>query len=166
MKNIVLIGMPGCGKTTLGKMLAARLNFDFYDADDVLEAREPYTIKEFFVQGEDVFREAEQRTAEYLSQKEGCVIAAGGGVVKRAASMQAYQKTGCVVFIDRPPEAIVSDVEIQTRPLLAAGTQRIFELYNERIELYKKYAAYTVQNVSGVEDALQQLLQIAGEMKK
>ena len=162
MKNIVLIGMPGCGKTTLGKMLAARLKVDFYDA----EAREPYTIKEFFAQGEDVFREAEQRTAEYLSQKDGCVIAAGGGVVKRAASMQAYQKTGCVVFIDRAPEAIVSDVEIQTRPLLAAGTQRIFELYNERIELYKKYAAYTVQNVNGVEDALQQLLQIAGEMKK
>lgn len=166
MKNIVLIGMPGCGKTTLGKMLAARLKVDFYDADDVLEEREPYTIKEFFARGEDVFREAEQRTSEYLSQKNGCVIAAGGGVVKRAASMQAYQKTGCVVFIDRAPKAIVSDVEIQTRPLLAAGTQRIFELYDERIELYKKYASYTVQNVSGVEDALQQLLQIAGEMKK
>ena len=101
-----------------------------------------------------------------MCSAKGCVIAAGGGVVKRAASMQVYQKTGCVVFIDRPPEAIVSDVEIQTRPLLAAGTQRIFELYNERIELYKKYAAYTVQNVNGVEDSLQQLLQIAGEMKK
>ena len=63
MKNIVLIGMPGCGKTTLGKMLAARLKVDFYDADDVLEAREPYTIKEFFAQGENVFREAEQRTS-------------------------------------------------------------------------------------------------------
>ena len=80
--------------------------------------------------------------------------------------MQAYQKTSCIVFIDRPPEDIVSDVEIKTRPLLAAGTQRVFELYNERLALYKKYAAYTVQNVNGVEAALQQLLQIAGEMKK
>ncbi len=166
MKNIVLIGMPGSGKTTLGKMLALRLGADFYDADDVLEAREPYTIKEFFAQGEDVFREAEQRTAEYLAQKNGCVIAAGGGVVKRDGSMQAYQKTSCIVFIDRPPEDIVSDVEIKTRPLLAAGTQRVFELYNERLALYKKYAAYTVQNVNGVEAALQQLLRIAGEMKK
>ncbi len=51
MKNIVLIGMPGCGKTTLGKMLAKHLGVDFYDADDVLEEREPYTIKEFFALG-------------------------------------------------------------------------------------------------------------------
>lgn len=47
MKNIVLIGMPGCGKTTLGKLLAAKLKMEFYDADDVLEQREPYSIKEF-----------------------------------------------------------------------------------------------------------------------
>ena len=121
MKNIVLIGMPGSGKTTLGKMLAAQLGREFYDADDVLEAREPYSIKEFFAQGEDVFRAAEERTAKYLAQKQGCVIAAGGGVVKRAGSMAAYKETGCVVFINRPPEAIVSDVEINTRPLLAQG---------------------------------------------
>ena len=83
MKNIVLIGMPGCGKTTLGKLLAAKLKREFYDADDVLEEREPYSIKEFFAQGEEVFREAEQRTAEFLAWKENCVIAAGGGVVKK-----------------------------------------------------------------------------------
>lgn len=166
MKNIVLIGMPGCGKTTLGKMLAERLGMDFYDADDVLEEREPYTIKEFFAQGEDKFREAEQRTAEYLSQKSGCIIAAGGGVIKRSASMQAYQKSACIIFINRPPEAIAGDVEIKSRPLLADGVQRIFELYNERIDLYKKYADYTIDNINGVKDALKQLLQIAGEMKK
>ena len=74
MKNIVLIGMPGCGKTTLGKLLAAKLKMEFYDADDVLEQREPYSIKEFFARGEEVFREAEQRTAEFLACKENCVI--------------------------------------------------------------------------------------------
>ena len=75
MKNIVLIGMPGCGKTTLGKLLAAKLKIEFYDADDVLEQREPYSIKEFFARGEEVFREAEQRTADFLACKENCVIA-------------------------------------------------------------------------------------------
>ena len=54
MKNIVLIGMPGCGKTTLGKLLAAKLKMEFYDADNVLEQREPYSIKEFFAKGEEV----------------------------------------------------------------------------------------------------------------
>ncbi len=166
MKNIVLIGMPGSGKTTLGRLLADKLELTFYDADEVLESREPYTIKEFFAQGEEAFRDAEQRTAEYLGSRQGCVIAAGGGVVKRAASMEAYRKNSCIIFINRPPEAIAGDVEIKSRPLLADGPQRIFELYKERILLYKKYAAYTVENVSGVEDALKQLMQIAGEMKK
>ena len=166
MKNIVLIGMPGCGKTTLGKLLAAKLKMEFYDADDVLEQREPYSIKEFFAQGEEVFREAEQRTAEFLACKENCVIAAGGGVVKKAASMAAYAKNGIIVFIDRPADAIVNDVEIKTRPLLAAGTQRVYELYNERIELYRKYAAYIVKNADSIENVLSQLVKIAGEMKK
>lgn len=166
MKNIVLIGMPGCGKTTLGKLLAAKLKMEFYDADDVLEQREPYSIKEFFARGEEVFREAEQRTAEFLACKENCVIAAGGGVVKKAASMDAYEKNGIIVFIDRPAEAIVNDVEIKTRPLLAAGTQRVYELYDERIELYRKYAAYIVKNADSIENVLSQLVKIAGEMKK
>lgn len=166
MKNIVLIGMPGCGKTTLGKLLAAKLKMEFYDADDVLEQREPYSIKEFFAQGEEVFREAEQRTAEFLARKENCVIAAGGGVVKKAASMDAYAKNGIIVFIDRSADAIVNDVEIKTRPLLAAGTQRVYELYDERIELYRKYAAYIVKNADSIENVLSQLVKIAGEMKK
>ena len=166
MKNIVLIGMPGCGKTTLGKLLAAKLKMEFYDADDVLEQREPYSIKEFFARGEEVFREAEQRTAEFLACKENCIIAAGGGVVKKAASMDAYAKNGIIVFIDRPADAIVNDVEIKTRPLLAAGTQRVYELYDERIELYRKYAAYIVKNADSIENVLSQLVKIAGEMKK
>ena len=93
MKNIVLIGMPGCGKTTLGKLLAAKLKMEFYDADDVLEQREPYSIKEFFARGEEVFREAEQRTAEFLARKENSVIAAGGGVVKKRQVWLLMPKT-------------------------------------------------------------------------
>ena len=83
MKNIVLIGMPGCGKTTLGKLLAAKLKMEFYDADDVLEQREPYSIKEFFARGEAVFRESEQRTAAFLAWTENCVLAAGRGGGKK-----------------------------------------------------------------------------------
>ena len=62
MKNIVLIGMPGCGKTTFGKRLARRLSLSFYDADEVLEQREQRTIKNFFAESEDAFRSAETRT--------------------------------------------------------------------------------------------------------
>ena len=83
MKNIVLIGMPGCGKSTFGKRLAKKLGRKFYDADDVLEAREQRTIKDFFAESEDAFRAAETRTLAYLAELEGVVIATGGGAVKR-----------------------------------------------------------------------------------
>ena len=84
MKNIVLIGMPGCGKSTLGRLLAQHLKRPFYDADNVLEKLEGKTIKELFAVSEACFRDAETRAVRHLSELEGCVIAAGGGVVKRS----------------------------------------------------------------------------------
>ena len=84
MKNIVLIGMPGCGKSTFGKRLAKKMGRSFYDADTVLEEREARTIKDFFAESEDAFRAAETRTLAYLAELEGVVIATGGGAVKRA----------------------------------------------------------------------------------
>ena len=106
------------------------------------------------------------RAKKFSAKLSNCVIAAGGGVVKKAASMAAYAKNGIIVFIDRPADVIVNDVEIKTRPLLAAGTQRVYELYDERIELYRKYAAYIVKNADSIENVLSQLVKIAGEMKK
>ena len=82
-KNIVLIGMPGSGKTTFGKKLAEILGRKFYDADDVLVAREKHTIKELFDEGEKCFRDAETRTLRELSKLDGVVIATGGGAVLR-----------------------------------------------------------------------------------
>ena len=135
MKNIVLIGMPGCGKTTFGKRLARRLSLSFYDADEVLEQREQRTIKNFFAESEDAFRSAETRTLAYLSELEGVIIATGGGAVKRAENMELLKRKGVVVFIDRKPEQILGNIEGDARPLLAADKQRIFKLYEERIDL-------------------------------
>ena len=146
MKNIVLIGMPGCGKTTFGKRLARRLSLSFYDADEVLEQREQRTIKNFFAESEDAFRSAETRTLAYLSELEGVIIATGGGAVKRAENMELLKCKGVVVFIDRKPEQILGNIEGDARPLLAADKQRIFKLYEERIDLYRKYADKIITN--------------------
>ena len=146
MKNIVLIGMPGCGKTTFGKRLARRLSFSFYDADEVLEQREQRTIKNFFAESEDAFRSAETRTLAYVSELEGVIIATGGGAVKRAENMELLKRKGVVVFIDRKPEQILGNIEGDARPLLAADKQRIFKLYEERIDLYRKYADKIITN--------------------
>ena len=146
MKNIVLIGMPGCGKSTFGKRLARRLSLSFYDADEVLEQREQRTIKDFFAESEDSFRAAETRTLAYLSELEGVIIATGGGAVKRAENMELLKRKGVVVFIDRKPEQILGNIEGDARPLLAADKQRIFKLYEERIDLYRKYADKIITN--------------------
>lgn len=161
MKNIILIGMPGSGKSTLGRLLAQQLGCGFYDADQVLEAREGRTIKELFAVSEDCFRDAETRTVVYLSGLHGCVIAAGGGVVKRTANMEAFKSSGIVVFIDRSPENIVQDVDTESRPLLAAGRQRIFDLYAERIGLYKSHGDHRIDNNGDVKAALAALLELA-----
>lgn len=146
MKNIVLIGMPGCGKSTFGKRLARRLGYRFYDADEVLEQREERTIKDFFAESEDTFRAAETRTLAYLAELEGAIIATGGGAVKRAENMALMKRHGVVVFIDRKPEQILGNIEGDARPLLAADKQHIFTLYEERIELYRKYADKIIAN--------------------
>ena len=116
--NIVLIGMPGCGKSTLGKALAKRLGRDFYDADDVIVEQEGKTIPELFAVSEDCFRDAEVRASRTLAAKQGVIIACGGGVIKRPENMAILKKTGKVFFIDRSPDDIVSDVDVAVRPLL------------------------------------------------
>ena len=146
MKNIVLIGMPGCGKSTFGKRLAKKMGRSFYDADTVLEEREARTIKDFFAESEDAFRAAETRTLAYLAELEGVVIATGGGAVKRAENMELMKRKGVVVFLDRKPEQSLDKIEGDARPLLAADKQRIFKLYEERIDLYRKYADKIITN--------------------
>lgn len=146
MKNIVLIGMPGCGKSTFGKRLAKRLGRKFYDADEVLEQREQRTIKDFFAESEDAFRAAETRTLAFLAELEDAVIATGGGAVKRSENMELMKHKGVVVFLDRKPEQILGNIEGDARPLLAADKQRIFKLYEERIDLYRKYADKIITN--------------------
>ena len=146
MKNIVLIGMPGCGKSTFGKRLAKKMGRSFYDADTVLEEREARTIKDFFAESEDAFRAAETRTLAYLAELEGVVIATGGGAVKRAENMELMKRKGVVVVVDRKPEQILGNIEGDARPLLAADKKRIFKLYEERIDLYRKYADKIITN--------------------
>lgn len=145
-KNIVLIGMPGCGKTTFGKAIAQQLQRPFYDADDFVVEQEGKTIKEMFAVSEEYFRDAESRAVKVLSEKKGIVIACGGGVVKRQRNIETLRKTGCIIFIDRKPEAIMADVDADSRPLLATGRQKIYDLYTERIELYRAAADYTIAN--------------------
>ena len=158
MKNIVLIGMPGSGKTTIGKILAATLGRNFCDADHLLEKWEGTTIKELFAVSEENFRDAETRTIKKLAAARDLVIATGGGVVKRPENMAMLGSSGVIIFIDRSPELICADVDVESRPLLAEGRQRIFELYKERLGLYQKYRDFAVANEGQVETVVTEII--------
>lgn len=166
MKNIVLIGMPGSGKTTIGKILAAKLGRVFCDADHLLEEWEGTTIKDLFALSEENFRDAETRTIKKLSNARGAVIATGGGVVKRPENMELLKSSGLIFFIDRSPELICADINVESRPLLSAGCQRIFDLYKERIELYRKYKDFVVSNNVEPKAVVLEILNILKKVEK
>ena len=158
MKDIVLIGMPACGKTMFGKMLANSLGRKFYDADLVLESREKRTIKSFFAESEAAFRAAETRTLKYLAEKDGAVIATGGGAILIEENMKILSENGYIIFIDRKPENLLKNIQGDDRPLLAENKQRIYDLYAQRIDLYRKYADVIIDNNGSMDETFDQLV--------
>lgn len=161
MRNIVLIGMPGCGKSALGRYLAEILDRDFIDADPEIEKDAGKTISELFAVSEDCFREQETKTVKRLAGLQGKVLAMGGGVVLRRENIENLKKNGTIIFLDRSPGDIAGDVDTETRPLLAAGRKRIYDLYAQREALYREAADVTVRNKGTLKETLQRLVEAA-----
>jgi len=161
--NIVLIGMPGSGKTSVGRVLSESLNMDFYDVDEYIQKTEGKTIKEIFEKGENYFRELEKTAIEKLSQKINAVIATGGGVVLCSQNMKNLKKNGVVFFLNRPIADIVKDIDISNRPLLSNNVDRIYELFRQRYELYKKYSDFEIQSWREIRDTVNQIINMLEE---
>lgn len=144
MANIVLIGMPGAGKTTIGRKLSKALGRLVLDADDKVVEQTGRTIKDLFQEGEDVFRQAETEAVKTLAAMDGIIISCGGGVVKRPENIGYLQQNGKIFFLNRDLAAIAGSVDKVTRPLLNSAEDRLTQLYKERMPLYLKYADYTI----------------------
>lgn len=144
MANIVLIGMPGAGKTTIGRKLSKALGRLVLDADDKVVEQTGRTIKDLFQEGEDVFRQAETEAVKTLAALDGIIISCGGGVVKRPENIAYLQQNGKIFFLNRDLAAIAGSVDKVTRPLLNSAEDRLAQLYKERLPLYLKYADYTI----------------------
>lgn len=158
MKNILIIGMSGSGKTTAGMMLSKKLNMEFLDMDNYIVSVENKSIIEMFEISEEYFRNAESKCSKILSGETSLVIAAGGGIVKRKENMDCFEKNSIIVFLNRPPEKIIEDIDIKTRPLLKEGRDKVFTLYNERIHLYRKYCHIEVLNDTTLDDAVDEII--------
>lgn len=145
MGDLILIGLPASGKTTVGRQLARRLDMPFFDCDEAIGAAAGCSVSDIFARyGESYFRQLEHRTLEELCRKEGCVIATGGGAVLREDNRLLLRCSGTVFWLDRPLADIMS-TDFQTgRPLLTAGRKALERLAAERRALYAACAHYRI----------------------
>ena len=143
LSNIVLIGMPSAGKTSVGRALAEKLGREFVDLDDVVAAQARKSIPEIFSEiGEEGFREEEERAVSEYAKRTGLVIATGGGVIKREANIRRLKQNGVLVFLDRSVELLDPG---EGRPL-SQSVQQMHRLYTERYPLYEKYCDIHIHN--------------------
>lgn len=158
MKNIVLIGMMGCGKTTVSHMLASKMQMPVVDIDEYIESKYDMTIPEMFDVSEEYFRKCEQTCCEIIGQWNGFVISTGGGVIKNTANIKALKTNGVIIYLDRPIENILQDIDIQSRPLLKDGPDKLYELYQQRHHLYLEACDYCIKNTTSLVDVVEQIM--------
>ena len=160
-KNIVLIGVSGCGKSTIGRLLAEKLQLPLYDVDIYIEKKQAKSIKDIFIQGEEYFRKIESEAVQEIVNKKGYkVISTGGGVVKIAENMKCLQDNSIVIFLNRNIETIAKDIDVSNRPLLFADVSKIYELYEERLPLYRKYCNFEINSKNHVEETIEEIMNV------
>lgn len=157
MLNVTLIGMPGCGKSTIGKALAEKLGRKLIDTDEAIKAIYGKTPAEIIEKdGEAEFRRMEHVAAEWAGKRTGKIIATGGGIVKRADNRRALAQNGIIVFINRRLEDLPTD----GRPLsLANGVE---SLYAERLPIYRAWCDIEVENKGTVDEVVDKILSSIG----
>lgn len=132
-QNIILIGLPACGKSTAGKRLAEITGREFFDSDDEIEKREGMTIPQIFAEkGEEAFRDIESEVIKELSKKNGVIIATGGGAVLRSENVNALKSNGKIIFLDRNPDTLIPT---SNRPVFNKKA-KIKALYDVRYPIY------------------------------
>ena len=142
-RNLLLIGMPGCGKTTVGRALARRLGRELVDTDELVVQAAGCSIPRLFAEkGEETFRQMEHQAVVQAGSRSGLVIATGGGVVTRRENWDPMRQNSVVVFLRRPLDKLPTD----GRPVSQANP--LEELYRQRLPLYEGAADWTVDNTT------------------
>ena len=150
-KNVVLIGIPGCGKSTIGKLLAKRLEREVIDTDSEIEKECKCDIPKIFADnGEDYFRQVESLVAKKVGILTGKVIATGGGIIKRKENLFYLKQNATIIFLDRE----LSSLAKNNRPL-SSGVGALEKLYSERIDSYREFADIIVDNNQSLEDVVE-----------
>lgn len=161
-RHIFLIGMPGSGKSALGKRVAQKLSIPYLDTDVALSEITGLDTAELYTRfGEKAFRDAETRLLQMLINTAPGMISTGGGLCLREENQKIMHNHGMVVLINRPLDEILQDVRAEKRPFLAQQSREVFEKeYATRMPIYKSVADVVMDNGRGFHAGLNALEEI------
>lgn len=155
MENIVLVGMPGAGKSTIGKLLAEKLNRKFVDIDKCVEEYAGMSIPEIFIKrGEEEFRKLESETIKKFGSENGIVIATGGGTPVLKENQNAIMQNGYVIFLDRD----IKSLEMEGRPL-SKDVETLKQIYVDRYRVYRGMSNKTISVLKEIDKTLDAVLE-------
>ncbi len=164
MKNIVLVGFMGTGKTFVGKEVAQRLKYEHVDIDELIEKSEEMKITDIFKRfGESYFRDREKEIVVKLRDRENLVISAGGGIMLFQDNVDSFKKKGILICLTATPEVIYERVkDIRDRPLLEADNpkERIITLLKFREPFYKKADFMVDTSELPVEEVVEKVIEV------
>lgn len=168
---IALVGLPGSGKSTVGRQLARRLQLPFFDSDQLIEKQLGCSIREYFErEGETSFRDVEEAVIDQLTLQPSAVLSTGGGAVLRAANRQHLRERGRVVYLNSTPTELFRRLRHDVnRPLLQVADPlgRLRELYGQRDPLYRETADFIIEtgrpSVATLVNMIVMQLELAGD---
>lgn len=161
MKHIVLIGMMGCGKSTIGGMLSQVLGRKLVDTDHLIEEEQGTDIPTLFAQkGEPYFRQQEAIVAQRLAQQEGLIISCGGGLPTVEQAIAPLYNSGMVFFLERNPKDIISSVSMEGRPLGQDGEEAFLARYQQREPIYRQWSHHVIPGDGTPDQVLQRILEV------
>ena len=149
--SLILVGMPACGKSTVGVILAKMLGKDFVDTDLVLQRRTGLHLSQLLQRGRDSFMREEEEALLSIGKGTSAVIATGGSAVYSQRGMAHLKALGPCLYLEVPYEALVGRLrDMQGRGVVLGAGQTLLDLYRERVPLYQRYADFTV-NEAGLD---------------
>lgn len=161
MKNIVLIGMMGCGKTTIGRMLSRQLGRTLVDTDEWIVAREGRSINDMFAAGgEPYFRARELEAAQVLGKSRGLIIACGGGLPLQKDCIACLKENGTVIWLRRDPGETYDSMDTAARPLARQGRQAFLDRFAQREPIYRACADIIITDFSSPENTMNAILEV------
>jgi shikimate kinase len=161
--NITLIGMPGAGKSLVGKEIARRLNLRLIDTDDLIRKRTGLSLGETLAKLiDEMFLQLEEKVVLQLGNFDNCLVSPGGSVIYSRKAMDFLKRRSVVVFLNVPVEVILDRVQPQ-RGVVRLRDRSLKDLFNERLPLYEKYADQTIfanRDVRSVAEEIEGVLQV------